>query len=511
MPGRDIGSADARAYVEELLNRRPAVGFALGVVRGGSSVFSHVHGVADIASRRPVTEDTVFRVASITKTFTAIAVMQLVERGLLDLDAPLDGYLRSFRVDSPDPAWRPATVRHLLTHTAGIGEEVPRSGVLRRDFGESVVAGRPIPTLAEHYRGALRLDAEPGTRFRYTDHGLATAGQVVEDVSGEPFEHYLREHVFLPLGMTDTDLVRSEVVRSRLATGYRLGTRGAVKVAERDWVTAGASSAFSTPKDMGRYLAALMSGGRNEHGSVLEPSTLASMFTPQYQPDPRLPGIGLAFYRGDLGGHPVVEHQGILPGFDSQIFVAPDDRVAVMAFTNGTRLGMLWLPFELSRLLGHLIDVPEEGVATGVPQRPDVWSDLCGWYRLPGPATDLRARAMVGAGVEVLVRRGRLVLRCLAPVPALYKGVVLHPDDEKDPYVFRIDLSDAGLGTLRVAFSREAGRTTAVHLDVMPLSAYKQPDTTNPRVWARRALAAGAAMTVAREVGRRGRRSARRS
>jgi CubicO group peptidase (beta-lactamase class C family) len=506
-----VVTSDVDDVVAGILNRRPAVGLALGVVRDGTVVFTHRHGLADIASHRPVTEHTLFRVASITKTFTAVAAMQLVERGLVDLDAPVDDYLKSYRLVAPDPAWRPATVRHLLTHTSGVGEEVPRSGVFRRDFGESVAAGTPIPALAEYYRGRLRLDAEPGTRFRYTDHGLATVGQVVEDVSGEPFDVYLREHVFGPLGMTDTDVVRSEVDRLRLATGYALRANGPRAVTERDWVTVGASNACSTLADMGRYLTALMSGGANEHGSVLEPSTLATMFAPQYQPDPRLPGIGLAFYRGELGGHPVVEHQGILPGFDSQIVVAPEDRVGVMAFTNGTRLGAMWLPFELSRLLGHLIDVPEDTVRVDVPQRPEVWPDLCGWYYLPGPATDLRARAMVGVGVEVLVRRGRLLLRSLTPVPALYKGVPLHPDDEQDPYLFRIDLSDAGLGTLRVAFSRDAGgSTTAVHLDVMPLSALKQPASTNPRVWAQRALAAGATVSLARTLRRRGRRTPRR-
>ena len=222
----EIGERELKARAEEILNRRPAVGLALGVVRNGSLELFHGHGVADVESRAPVTEDTVFRVASITKTFTAIAVMQLCEQGLVDLDAPADDYLRAYRLVPAKSGWRPATVRHLLTHTAGIGEQVPRSGVLRRDYGESVKAGRRVPSLTEYYRGSLRLDAEPGTRFRYTDHGPATLGQIVEDVSGTSLERYLRERVFEPLGMADTTLVRSEVDRSRLATGYLLRSRG---------------------------------------------------------------------------------------------------------------------------------------------------------------------------------------------------------------------------------------------------------------------------------------------
>ena len=116
-------------------------------------------------------------------------------------------------------------MRHLLTHTAGIPEQVPRSGILRTDFGESVKLGRPTPSLNEYYRGGLRLYAEPGTMFRYADHGPATLGQIVEEVSGSSLNRYLREHVFEPLGIADTTLLRSEVVQSRLATGYKLAHR----------------------------------------------------------------------------------------------------------------------------------------------------------------------------------------------------------------------------------------------------------------------------------------------
>jgi CubicO group peptidase (beta-lactamase class C family) len=480
------------------------------VVRGGAFELFHGHGVADVATGTPVTEDTVFRVASITKTFTAIAVMQLWEQGLVDLDAPANDVLRAYRLIPADIRHRPATLRHLLTHTAGISENVPRSSVLRRDFGESVRVGRRLPTLAAHYGGGLRLDAEPGTRFRYTDHGPATLGQIVEDVSGQPFDRYLRQHVFQPLGMTDTEVVRSERVRARLATGYTLRARGASAVTERDWITTGASSAFSTSADMARYIAALANGGANEHGTVLKPATLAAMFAPQYQPDPRIPGVGLAFFRSTVGGHPVVEHQGILPGFDSQIFVAPDDGVGVMAFSNGTRLGMLWMPTELSSLLATLLGVPDAAIRTDIAQRPEIWHEVCGWYHLAGPITDLRVRAMVGAGVEVLVRRGQLVLRALAPVPALARGVPLHPDDDADPYVFRIDLTPYGLGTIRAVFGRPAmaGAPTTLHLDVMPLSATRQAAATNPRLWANGVATVAMVLAVRRRATRR--RAARR-
>ena len=497
----DIDPKEIGARVGEILNRRPAVGLAVAVVRDGSLELFHGHGVADVESKAPVTSDTAFRIASITKTFTAIAVMQLWEQGLIDLDAPANDYLRAFELVPAKPGWRPATLRHLLTHTAGIGEQVPRSSMFRRDFGESVKAGRPVPSLAEYYRGGVRLDAEPGTRFRYGDHSPSTVGQIVEDLSGQPLDRYLREHVFEPLGMTDTTLVRSEVPPALLATGYTLRSKGPRAVPDRAWVTVGASNAYSTPADMARYIAALLGGGRNEHGSVLEPATLAMMFEAQYQPDPRVPGMGLAFWRRESGGHHLVEHLGVVPGFNSQLLVAPDDGVGVMAVTNGTSGGMLWLPTELSRLMNLLLGVPDYVIPADVPHRPETWPDLCGWYYLPGPLTDTRVRTSMGAGVEVFVRGGKLMLRFLTPVPALCRGFPLRPADDADPYAFDIDLSDFGAGTFHVVFSRDHDTgAMAVHFEVMPLSAYRRAERENPRLWAEGAVAVAATVLLRRRL-----------
>jgi hypothetical protein len=345
-----------------------------------------------------------------------------------------------------------------------------------RWFAETYPLEERLPTLAEYYRGGLRLAAEPGTVWTYSDHGVATAGQIVEDVTGQPLHRYFGERIFGPLGMADTDLLRSQRLASRLATGYHLGSRGAKAVTDRQGVTAAAGSIYSTPRDMARYIAALLAGGSGEHGSILKPETVALMFQPHYQPDPRIPGMGLAFWRVNLGGHAAVEHQGVVPGFNSQIFLAPDNGVGVMGFTNGSRNAASWLMGETELLLCELIGLPRDGIPADVPQHPEIWSELCGWYRPIAQRTDMQAWSALGAGAQVAVRRGQLILRTLSPIPALYRGLQLHPDDKEDPYAFRIDLSKYGMNTARVVFSRKepSGTTTGFHVDGILLSAEKR-------------------------------------
>ena len=472
MPQIDQLEIDAK--IDAILNRWPAVGLAVGVVRDGTLEFS-CQGVGSIESAIPVTENTVFRIGSITKTFTAVAVMQLWEQGLIDLDAPANDYLRAFRLLPAKEGWRPATTRHLLTHTAGVPEWLhPLRMINSGWFAETFPLDQRVPTLAEYYRGRLRLAVEPGTVWTYTDHGFAILGQIVEDVSRQPLNRYFRERIFEPLGMTDTDLLRSPRLAVRLATGYRIRSDGAKAVIDRQGVTPAAGSIYSTPHDMARYIAALLAGGAGEHGSILRPDTVALMCQPHYQPDPRIPGMGLAFWRVSLSGRAAVEHQGVVPGFNSQILLAPDDGVGVMAFTNGSRNAASWLRGEMEQLLRGLIGVPPEGIRSDVPQRPDIWGELCGRYRPRAQRTDMQAWSILGAAAEVRVRRGQLILRTLSPIPAAYRGFQLHPDDKQDPYVFRIDLSKYGLNTTRVVFSRDpSGATTGVHLDGVLMSAEK--------------------------------------
>src|SRR5215469_567761 len=499
---------DLDSWSAGLLNRHPMVGLALGVVRNGRLEYFKAHGLASIERGTPIDQDTIFRVASISKTFTAIAVMQLVEQGRVRLDRPAHDYLRAFELIPAGEGHRPATVRHLMTHTSGIPETVHVSRTLRYLYGESYSLDEKVPTPGEYYNPGIRLKAEPGTRFVYTDHNFCTLGQIVEDVSGQPLDAYLRENVFRPIGMLDTELVRSEHVRSRLATGYHLTPGGPRAIQDRQWLTAAASHVYSSPRDMARYLAALAGGGANEHGSILRPETLAEMFGPQYSPDPRIPGIGLAFDRFQIGqGNIMVGHEGVLPGFNSQIFVAPKDGVGVMAFTNGARMAMMWLPDETARLLRHVLGLGDMAIRDDVPQHPELWGKLCGFYPLEGPLTEMRLRAMLGLGAEVFVRRGALMVRVWSPLPAAFRGFELHPDDEKDPYSFRIDGKRFGIDSARVVFAPDDSGQTKLSLDLMPIAVRRRVDSKRFQL-AKRVVGgigiAGAAALAARRRSRSG-------
>ena len=120
-------------------------------------------------------------------------------------------------------------------------------------------------------------------------------------------------------------------------------------------------------------------------------------------------------------------------------------------------------------LLCGALGVPVDHIRDDVPLHPEVWAELCGWYPLRAPLTDMRLRVSLGAGARVFVRGGQLCVQVLGPIPALWRGFVLHPDDPEDPYAFRVDGSGFGIGSARVVFSRDPG-ATRMHLDLLPVS-----------------------------------------
>lgn len=170
-----------------------------------------------------------------------------------------------------------------------------------------------------------------------------------------------------------------------------------------------------------------------------------------------------------------------------------------MAFTNGAHRPDFWLPAVVASLLEVATGTAGDSAPPDVEHHPELWNDLVGWYRLSARLSDIRLRAMMGAGAEVFVRRGRLMLRMLGPVPAMAAGFPLQPDAVDDPYLFRIDLPGEMTEPVRIAFSQGSdGRTRRMHLDLMPLALRKQGGATNPRRWVAGVGLGGAVLALGR-------------
>ena len=147
--------------------------------------------------------------------------------------------------------------------------------------------------------------------------------------------------------MDNSDLVRSRRVRPRLATGYKMSSRGLKAVTDRENIPVGAGSAYSTAGDMARYAAALLNGGAGGSGRILRPESVALMFGPHYEPDPRIPGMGLGIFRGEAGNRKTIGHDGIWPGFHATMLLVPGQELGVLAFANTWPFGRPRRPGQL--------------------------------------------------------------------------------------------------------------------------------------------------------------------
>jgi CubicO group peptidase (beta-lactamase class C family) len=327
---------DVRSLVARAMADSGLAGVAVAVVKPGESRAVTCMGVADTRTARRAEPETVFRIASVTKTMTAIGLMQLREGGRFRLDDPVNDYLTSFRIE-PRPSWPEVTFRHLLTHTAGIGE-IPRLSDVVNPAAFGLEPGSRGADLATLYRGSLRPEIPAGTKWAYANHGFAVVGQLVQDISGTPLPEYMRERVFDPLRMMTTDYLRTDRVAGDVATGHRARRGQSRPVRDYDRSLLGPGAVRSTLSDMATYADALLRTGAGQEGPILRQETLTEMWSPQFSPDPRIPGMGLAFFLHDFDGHPVVGHDGNLPGFASALLLAPEDRVGVVVLTNTATL-----------------------------------------------------------------------------------------------------------------------------------------------------------------------------
>ncbi|HYK36333.1 serine hydrolase domain-containing protein [Alloacidobacterium sp.] len=327
--GHALEPSDMQAFFDGIiplqLERSDIAGASVLVAKDGNILLEKGYGYADEKTKKPVDPNSsIFRLASISKLFTWVSVMQLQEQGKLDLDADVNRYL-DFQIK---PAFgKPVTLRNLMTHTAGFEEESrdiiitnPKWAVSLRDF---LIQNQP------------RRLFPPGVIPAYSNYGVGLASYVVQRVSGEPFEQYVQEHIFAPLGMTHSTFYQPppKALSALPSEGYRDNTEKP-PVGFEIFNPVGAGGLSSTASDMGRFGMALLNGGELDGQRILKPETLAAMWTPQFRASDQLPPICMGFYqtwRNDLRW---IGHEGDLIAFHSLFFVEPKEKLILFVSYN---------------------------------------------------------------------------------------------------------------------------------------------------------------------------------
>ena len=307
------------SFVDSVMNaemkREGIPGASFVFVRHGRIVYMRGYGWADASARRPVDpERTIWRIGSISKTFTATAVMQLVDRGRIHREADVNLYLSKVKVPETYPL--PVTVTDLLTHTAGFDEIRP---------GTQGPSRESVQPLSEFLASRLVRVRPPGQTISYSTYGITLAGDLVEEVSGKPIEEYLAENVWRPLGMNRTSINVPSSMAGDVAVGYE--HRGdSLEAQAWEWYhTTPASSINSTAADMARYLMAHLGKGRLGNTRMLSEKASVEMLSQQVTMHPKLPGVTLGFWEGTFGDLRVVEHGGNMAGFSAQLVMIPSE------------------------------------------------------------------------------------------------------------------------------------------------------------------------------------------
>lgn len=322
------GSVDADLSVEleeliaEAREENHFVGLAVSIGGRDGLVWFRGFGSAN-APGTEVRPDSVFRIGSVSKTITAIGVMQLVEAGKIALDDPINDHLKSYKVEAAEGS-EPITIRHLLTHRSGLAG---RGGI---DIG--IAYGEPVPPLAEFYADGLRAKNAVGAEWAYSNDAFATLGHLIEEINGKPFYESMDETFFGPLGMTSSSFFRHPAIAERLVTGFSPEGDGFIECADLEVIVRGAGSVYSTAEDMARYTSCLINGG----APVLKKETLDEMWSEQGKlPQEGIKGHqGLSFIVHDVEGHRVPWHNGGWPGAATSMYVAADDGRSVVLTAN---------------------------------------------------------------------------------------------------------------------------------------------------------------------------------
>ncbi len=331
----ELTKPDLEAFLDALipaqLQNRDMAGATIAVVKEGQVLLAKGYGYADFAAKKTVLADrTLFRPGSISKIFTAVAVMQLVEQGKLDLDRDVNDYL-DFAIPKTYP--EPVTLRRILTHTAGFEE------TLKNLFVPSADKMRP---LREYLIAAMPARIfPPGKVPSYSNYGLTIAGYIVERISGEPFDKYIAAHILTPLRMDHSSFAQPlpENLEQEMSAGYLAAAQGARPFEFVTTAPAGALSATAT--DMTRLMLALLGEGTLEGATILKPESVRTMEARQFELHPDLHAIGLVLMEYSMNGQRIIGHGGDTIYFHSDMILMPDAHVGLFISYNsaGSRQG----------------------------------------------------------------------------------------------------------------------------------------------------------------------------
>lgn len=337
---------DIDRLFNEFAARSRVPGIAYGILVDGRLVHEGAVGYRELKTKTPVDSDTVFRIASMTKSFTALAILRLRDDGKLSLDEPAERYVPELAsltyptVDSPR-----ITIRHLLSHAEGFPEDNP--------WGDRQLAATD-DEMGRMMRQGIPFSTSPGTAYEYSNYGFAILGRIVARVSGEPYASYVRTHVLAPLGMTATTLEPASVPQERLAHGYRWeDDTWKDEPPLPDGAFGAMGGMLTSTRDLARYVGFLMSAwpprDEPDHGPLKRSS--AREMQQVWRPSPasawREPaagalrlnaggyGFGLRVWQTCTLSH-VVGHSGGLPGFGSHMRWLPEHGVAIIAMGNLT-------------------------------------------------------------------------------------------------------------------------------------------------------------------------------
>jgi CubicO group peptidase (beta-lactamase class C family) len=337
-------------FITESMEEAHIPGLAAGIVKDGTLVWARGYGWADVENQLPVTPDTVFAMASISKTVSATAVMQLWDDGLLGLDDDIDQYLR-FPVDNPHHSDDPISFRQLLTHTSSIRDH-PRL------YDASYHPGDPMILLGTfvndylvphgmRYRKRNYAKSAPGAEYEYSNIGFGLVGHLVAEISGRTFEEFTAERLFGPLGMASTGWHIADVDPDRLAVPYRWKgkKKGYKAYPQYGFPTYPDGGLRTSVNDFARYMAMHLADGRWNGGTILSGAAAVAMGTVQF---PQIaPGQGLGFEVPDEG---VLYHDGGDPGVSTEMLLLKPSGVGVVIMVN------VELDDELEPILSRLVE-----------------------------------------------------------------------------------------------------------------------------------------------------------